>query len=194
MKRLPFKVGLFFCIWYEIAAELRLDGNTAFWVGLAALLGLWVFVRVALQAIGLIGPYAFGLLMRSGLWLTLYWWMAPAWLATQPWSYVVAALVLLMALGALSRWWIEREFMRHGQAIYRAYSVTTVLALFSALGLAMWSMKTSGSLWPLIGYALLPVIPFHFGWGLISPRGPERSDARMGDEKSFRRAGFSKDV
>jgi hypothetical protein len=194
MKRLLFKIGLFVCLWYEIAAELRLDGNTAFWVGLAVLVGLWVFVRVALQAIGLIGPYAFGLLMRSGLWLTLYWWMAPAWLAIQPWSYVVAALVLLVALGALSRRWIEREFVRHGEAIYRAYSAMTVLALLTTLGLAMWSMKTSGSLWPLIGYALLPVIPFHFGWGLITPRGPERSDARMGDEKSFRRAGFSRDV
>ena len=188
-----FKLGLFVCIWYEIAAELRLDGDTAFLVG-AAMWGFgWFAVRMLGQAIGLLGPSNVGLLLQAALWAALFWWFAPSSLRAQPIIFEIGIVVMLMVVGGLARNQFERLRARHGEALWRAHSGALVAAVLGSLFLVMIALRQFGSVWPLIGYGLLLLLPFGFGWRLMPRASKARADAKVGDEASFRDAGLSEE-
>lgn len=193
MNQLIFKLGLFFCIWYEIAAELHLDGDTAFIVGIAAWFGCRFAVRIAAQAIGLLGPNVFGLILQVGLWMLLFWWFAPATIRAQPVIFVLGAVAVLALAGARCRQMFERQCSLHGSSVWRAHSGPVVAGILGLLLVCMMSLRHWGSLWPLVAYALLPGIPFSLGWRQVRSPSPDRPDAKVGNEEAFRDAGLSEE-
>lgn len=193
MKRFWFKLGLFFCIWLEIAAELHIGGDAALVIGI----GLWFAARFAVQiamhALGLLGPTVFGLCVQGLIWLTLFWWWAPAVLWAQPWGFVLGGVAIVALMGAAGRRAFERERFRHGKNLWRAHSVLVVAALLGAVALGMGASLRWYSLWPLAGYGLLVALPFGVGWRMVPLIQNTRADARMGTAEGFRKAGYSEE-
>lgn len=193
MNRMLFKLGLFVCIWYEIAAELHLDGDTAFLVG-AAVMGFgWFALRMLGQAIGLLGPSNVGLLLQAGLWAALFWWFAPLSLRAQPVIFEIGIVVMLIVAGGAARHQFERQHERFGDAMWRAHSGAVVVAILASLFLLMAALRHFGSVWPLVGFGLLLLLPFGFGWRMKLPASRARADAKVGDQETFRDAGLSEE-
>ncbi len=193
MKRLIFKFGLFICIWSEIATELRLDGDTAFLVGVVVFCASWFAVRIAGHVLGLMGPSAFGLLVQSIVWAVLFWCFAPRALRELPLLSDITAIVILGLAGARSRQLFERELRLRGAELWRAHSGIVMACIFGTLLVTMVSLRLWGSIWPLIAYSLLIVIPFGFGWRTVGVGSPDRADAKFGDEEGFKDAGLSEE-
>lgn len=193
MKRLIFKLGLFICIWYEIATELRIDGDTAFLVGIAAFCVSRFAVRIAGHALGMFGPSAFGLLVQTALWAVLFWCFTPTALRELPLLCDITAFTVLGIAGARSRQLFERERLLRGAEFWRVYSGVLVAGILGTLLIAMTSLRQSGSIWPLLAYVLLVLIPAGFGWRMVGPVSPERADAKVGDRDDFKAAGLSEE-
>jgi hypothetical protein len=193
MKRLLFKLGLFFCIWLEIAAELHIDGDTALVIGIALWFAARFAVQIAAHALGLLGPTVFGLVVQGLVWIALFWWWAPAVLRALPWGFVLGGVGLIALAGAASRRGCERARTCHGENIWRAHSVAVVAVLLSAVALGMGASLRWYSLWPLAGYGLLLVLPFGVGWRMVPLLHDARVDARMGTAEGFRSAGYSEE-
>jgi hypothetical protein len=191
MKRMLFKVGLFICIWYELAAELHMSGDAALVWGIVVWCVGSISVRLASQAIGLLGPGPVALLFQTLVWLVLFFWQAPAFLRAQSFVTISAGVVAIALAGAGARKLKEAEYRRYGKGFWHRHSAAAVLTLFGTLGLCTFSLRQWGSLWPLIGYFSLFVIPFNIGWRRVSASGANRADAKVGDAGSFRDAGLS---
>lgn len=191
MRRFWFKLGLFFCIWLEVAAELHIGGEAALVSGIALWFAARFVVQIAGHVLGLLGPTVFGLCVQGLIWIALCWWWAPAVLWAQPWGFVLGGLGLIALVGAAGRRVFERERLRHGKNILRVHSVTVVAALFGAVALGMGASLGWYSLWPLVGYGLLLYLPFGIGWRIVPLVADARIDARMGSAKGFSDAGVS---
>jgi hypothetical protein len=109
----------------------------------------------------------------------------------QPWGFVLGEIGLIALAGAASRRAFERERLRHGKNTWRVHSVAVVVALLGAVALGMGASLHWYSLWPLAGYGLLLYLPFGVGWRMVPLIQDARVDARMGEAKSFRAAGYS---
>jgi hypothetical protein len=125
--------------------------------------------------------------------MLLFWWFAPATLRAQPVIFEIGAVVVLALAGARCRQQFEREYLLHGAAVWRAHSGVVVASLFGVLLILMMSLRHWGSLWPLVAYALLLGIPLGFGWRMVRPPSPDRPDAKVGNEETFRDAGLSEE-
>jgi hypothetical protein len=192
-NRLFFKLALLVCLWYEIAVELHLDSNTAFFIAMLLVFGGWFALRMSGQLVGMLGPRMLSLLVYSVLWLVLFWWFAPAVLLSLPLVLIVFALVALAMIGARCRVMFEQEWALRGKKLFSDHSAPVVGVILGGLLLAMVSLRAWHSLWPLVGYLLLPGLPFGFGWRMGGIGSPERADARLGDEETFRDAGLSEE-
>jgi hypothetical protein len=193
MNRLFFKLALLVCLWYEIAVELHLDSNTAFFIAMLVVFGGWFALRMSGQLVGMLGPRTLSLLVYSVLWLVLFWWFAPSVLSSLPLVLIVFALVALAMIGARCRLVFERERALRGKKLFSDHSAAVVGVILGGLLLAMVSLRTWHSLWPLLGYLLLLGLPFGFGWRMGGMGSPERADAKLGDEETFRDAGLSEE-
>jgi hypothetical protein len=193
MRHFWFKLVLFLCLWYEVAAELRLDGDRALLVTLA-IIGLgWFLLRMSGSLIGMLGPTMHRLLVGTVIWLLLFWWFAPNALKALPVAVLLAMALGVAALGARCRHWFELNHHRIDKAYLRNHSEVVLLTVFGTLGLIAFSLEYWGSLWPLIGCVMLPGLPFGFGWQLASQLAHKRADAKFGDKASFRDAGISEE-
>ena len=193
-QKLGFKIGLFVCVWYEVGRQLGLDGDTAFVITAVALVGGWLAMRMAGQLAGMLGPLTAALLVRLPVWLVLIWCVAPPLLATQPMIFKVIVFGLIALLAARGRHVFEQHRNDFTKEWLRAHSELVVLTVLLVLAGAGVGMRFAGSLWPLVGYALLPGIPFGFGWRAANPKLRNRSDAKMGSADSFRAAGVSEEA
>jgi len=192
-NRLFFKLGLLVCLWYEIAVELHLDSNTAFFVALLLVFGGWFALRMSGQLVGMLGPRTLSLLVHSMLWLVLFWAFAPSALLSLPVVLIVFALFALTMIGARSRLVFERERALRGKKLFSDHSALVVGVILGGLLLCMVALRTWHSVWPLVGYLLLPGLPFGFGWRMGGMPSPDRTDAKLGDEETFRDAGLSEE-
>jgi len=192
MKRLVVKFGLAVCLWYELMAEFHMESGTAFWAAMALVCFGWFAFRMSGPFIGSLGPKTLALLLQSVLWFVLLWWLAPPlWALPLPLDLFV--LVVLAVMGARSR--VRFELARDGllARLRRDYSGHIVGAVLLALSPCWISIRLWGSLWPLIGYALLPGLPFLFGWRMVTAPPHDKPDARVGDADDFRDAGLSEE-
>jgi hypothetical protein len=192
-NRLFFKLGLLVCLWYEIAVELRLDSNTAFFVALLLVFGGWFALRMSGQLVGMLGPRTLSLLVHSVVWLALFWSFAPSALLSLPLVLIAFGLFALTMIGARSRLIFERERALRGKKLFSDHSALAVGVILGGLFLCMVALRTWHSLWPLVGYVLLPGLPFGFGWRMGGMPSPDRVDAKLGDEETFRDAGLSEE-
>jgi hypothetical protein len=191
--RLFFKLGLLVCLWYEIAVELHLDSNTAFFVALLVVFGGWFALRMSGQFVGMLGPRTLSLLVHSVVWLVLFWVFAPSALLSLPLVLIAFVLFALAMIGARCRLVFERERALRGKKLFSDHSPLVVSVILSGLFIAMAALRTWHSLWPLIGYLALPGLPFGFGWRMGGMPSPDRVDAKLGDEETFRDAGLSEE-
>jgi hypothetical protein len=192
-NRFFFKLGLLVCLWYEIAVELHLDSNTAFFVALLVVFGGWFALRMSGQLVGMLGPRTLSLLVHGMVWLVLFWVFAPSVLLSLPLVLIVFALFALTMIGARCRLVFERERALRGKKLFSDHSALAVGVILGGLLLCMIALRTWHSLWPLVGYLLLPGLPFGFGWRMGGMPSPDRVDAKLGDEETFRDAGLSEE-
>jgi hypothetical protein len=193
MNRLFFKLALLVCLWYEIAVELHLDSNTAFFLAMLVVFGGWFALRMSGQLVGMLGPRTLSLLVYSVVWLVLFWAFAPGVLSSLPLVLIVFGLFALTMMGARCRVIFERERALRGKKLFADHSAVVVGVILGSLLLAMISLRTWHSLWPLLGYLLLPGLPFGFGWRMGGMASPDRADAKLGEEETFRAAGLSEE-
>ena len=193
MNRFTLKLLLFIALWYEIAAEFRIDADSALIWTLAVIFGGRFALRYAAQAAGLLGPFTVGLLLQAVLWMALLWWFAPSLFHALPLVFDGVILVALALIGARCRFLFEEHRRKHGRLVLADHSGLVLAAVFGALFACMLSMRLFGSLLPLLGYALLPGLPLSFGWRMAPLAAPERFDAKTGDAGSFFDAGLSED-
>lgn len=193
MRHLGLKLILFVAVWYELSVEFRLGPDVAFLATIGLLAGGWIALRLAGQAAMLMGPMTSGLLIQTLLWFVLLWWFAPALFHAMPIVFDLLIVAGLSLAGARCHFLYE-ERKRSGRKLDTAdHSVLIVLAVFGGLAACMVSLRQWGSLWPLVGYVLLPALPFAFGWRMAPLAAPERFDAKVGNADSFRDAGLSEE-
>lgn len=193
MRGLWFKLGLFLVLWYEVAAELRLDGDGSFLVAVLIIGMLWFGLRLAGQLLGMLGPNVQRFIVGLLAWLVLYWWFAPGALKALPLIYVLIGAGLLAIGTARIRHRLERyrpRLMRLRQHPRARWVIAGVCLTFA---LALGGLHEAGYLWTLIGQALLPGLPVVFGWHMAGTVGAARADAQFGDPRGFRDAGLSED-
>lgn len=193
MRPFWFKLGLFAFLWYEIAAELRLGGDQAFVIAVVVVGIGWFGLRMSGQLIAMLGPTMHRLLVGAVVWLILFWWFAPSALKALPVVVLLATAFGIAIAGARCRHWFELNRAKFDKAYLRDHSEAVLLAVFGPLGLTAFAFQAWGSLWPLFGYVLLPGLPFGFGWQLAGRLPHKRTDAKFGDEASFRDAGLSEE-
>jgi hypothetical protein len=193
MKRLTFKLGLFVVSWYEVGAELGLHPDTAFLVTLALFVGFGFARGIAGQIIGMIGPFTFGILLQAVLWIVLLWWLAPGVFHAMPFVFDLLIVLGLALVGARCRFLFEEHRAKHGPIELSEHSGLVLIVVFGALAACAFAMHRWGSLWPLLAYAALPVLPFSFGWRMGPLAAADRPDARFGSADDFRNAGLSED-
>ncbi len=193
MKWIAFRLGLFVVIWYELGVELRLHPDTAFFVTLALFVGFSFARGIAGQIIGMIGPLTFGILLQAVLWIVLLWWLAPGVFHAMPFVFDLAIVLGLALVGARCRYLFEERRAKHGPVDLSEHSGVVLIAAASVLGACIFAMQRWGSLWPLLAYAALPLLPFSFGWRVGPSASADRPDARFGNADDFRDAGLSED-
>lgn len=193
MKRIAFRLGLFVVVWYELGVELGLHPDTAFFVTLALFVGFGFARGIAGQIIGMIGPFTFGILLQAVLWIALLWWLAPRVFHAMPFVFDLAIVLGLALVGARCRYLFEERRAKHGPIDLSEHSGLVLLVVFGVLGACALAMHYWGSLWWLVGYALLPALPFSFGWRMGPLAAADRPDARFGNADDFRDAGLSED-
>lgn len=190
MPRRHLKIALFLLLWHEIAAQFRLGPDSAFTVTPMLFFGGSVVRWYALELAGLSQHLmTAALLWRGALWLTVYGWLAPAIVHTLPLSFTAGGCVGLALLGARARAEFDRRGHEFGKAFFRAHSEHVVAALIATLTIAGMTRHASGSVLPLLGCALLPGLPFSFGWEAASPRAQARVDAAFGEEEMWHDVG-----
>jgi hypothetical protein len=194
MKRLAFRIWLFVIVWYEVAAEFRIGADMAFVVTLALLGGLWVARVLVAQSASLFGPVTSGLVLLLVLWFVLFWWLAPAAFQLVPFVFDVLIFVALVLAGARCRFLVDEYRANGGKIVPAEHSELVLAVTFGTLTLCMFAMNHWGTLWPLVGLALLPALPIAFGWRMGPVAAAARSDARMGDRDAFRDAGLSDEL
>jgi hypothetical protein len=110
-----------------------------------------------------------------------------------PLVLIAFALFALAMIGASCRLGFERERALRGKKLFSDHSALVVGVILGGLFLCMVALRTWHSLWPLVGYLLLPGLPFGFGWRMGGMPSPDRVDAKLGDEETFRDAGLSEE-
>jgi hypothetical protein len=193
MRSIWIKLVLFLCLWYEIAAELHLDGDRSFVLALVVVVLGWFGLRMSGHLIGMLGPNMHRLIVLLVVWLILFWWFAPAVLKALPVVFILAGALAIAVAGARCRHQFELHRHKLDKAYLREHSVVLVALVFAALVPIFFSVHRWGSVWPIIGYTLLPGLPFSFGWQMAVRVGPQRSDAKFGDKDAFRDAGLSEE-
>jgi hypothetical protein len=193
IKSLTFKLGLFVLVWYELVVEFHLNPDTAFFVMLALVAGFAFARGVAAQIVTLVRPFTFGLLLQALLWIGLLWWMAPGVFTAIPFVLDLLIVLGLALIGARCRHLYEDYRQKHGFPKFSEHSGLVLLVVFGTLGACIAALQFWGSLWPLLGYALLPALPFSFGWRMGPLAAAERPDAKLGDAEAFRDAGLSEE-
>jgi hypothetical protein len=109
-------------------------------------------------------------------------------------AFVVAILLagLLAMVGAGGRMLFERVRTARAVRLWADHPFVVIGATVTA-ALALVGVGTvDGRL--LVGavvYGLPPAVPVFFGWRMTLPVGPERADAKLGNARMFRAAGFS---
>ena len=180
-------------IWYALSVEIGVPGGAALYVGLFVVFVGWIAASLPGQLFRMLGPRTQSLLMHVFVWFVVFWWFTPPAIFDLPLPLHFFVLYALAMGGARARALFEREKLRLGAKLYAEHSGLLVASLLGGLLLVMVTLRTWHSLWPLIILALLPGIPFSFGWRMGSPESPERADAKLGDEETFRDAGLSED-
>lgn len=193
MRSIWIKLALFLCLWYEVAAELHLDGDRSFVISLTIVALGWMALRMSGSLAGLLGPNVHRLLVGTVAWLMLFWWFAPPLLKAQPVVFVLAGAGAIAVGAAKFRHWFEAEGHKLGKAFLRDHSQYVVGGMVAGLSALFLSQQYWGSIWTVIGYALLPGLPFAFGWQMAELAKRARFDAKVGDEESFREAGMSEE-
>lgn len=137
------------------------------------------------------GPLTFGLLVQVVLWFGLLWWFAPALFHGVPLVFELLIVVALALAGARCRFLYEEQRRRGRKFVPAEHSEAVLVVVFGGLAACMVALHQWGSLWPIVGYVLLPALPFGFGWRMAPIAAPERFDAKVGDASAFRDAGLS---
>ncbi|MCP3439801.1 hypothetical protein [Bradyrhizobium sp. CCGUVB14] len=176
-----------------MAAELHLDGDRSFVISLTIVALGWMALRMSGSLAGLLGPNVHRLLVGTVAWLMLFWWFAPPLLKAQPVVFVLAGAGAIAVGAAKFRHWFEAEGHKLGKAFLRDHSQYVVGGMVAGLSALFLSQQYWGSIWTVIGYALLPGLPFAFGWQMAELAKRARFDAKVGDEESFREAGMSEE-
>lgn len=187
------KAVLFFAAWYEVMAEMHLDGDTAFIVTAFAMFVGWLALRMRGELAAMLGPLTTGLLLRAGLWLLLLWWLSPSWLGGQPIVFQVIGFGMLVFAGGRARREFEARRTLLTKAELRKHSEWVLFVALGLPALAAMAWHAFGSAFVLLGYALLPGIPLQFGWQAAITARKTHTDARMGTDDSFREAGVSEE-
>jgi hypothetical protein len=193
MRSIWLKLALFLFLWYEIAAELRLDGDRSFVLSVVIVCVGWFMFRMSGSLVTLFGPNTQRLVIGTVVWLALFWWFAPPVLKAQPIVFVLAGAAGIAVGAARFRHWLngggrilcERKLREHS-----SLAVGTMLAALSALFL---SQQFWLSIWSVVGYVLLLGLPFGFGWQMAELAAARRFDAKVGKEEEFRNAGYSEE-
>lgn len=194
MRNLVFKFSLFVVVWYEVAVEFRLGGDLAFMVTLALLGCCWLAWRMSLQAAGLLGPVTSGALLQGVLWIGLFWWLAPAVFQAVPFVFDLLIFAGLVLAGARCRFLYD-DYRQQGRRIVLAdHSEFVLIGAATLMTGCMLALRNWGSLWPLVGLALLPALPFAFGWRMAPVAAAARHDAKVGNSDAFRDAGLSDEI
>jgi len=188
-----FKVILFLCVWYEIAVELHVSDGVA--LGIAILiLAAWRYMpRLIGHFFYSLGPLTCGLLAGLVFWLVVYWLVAPHWLREIPMMLTLGGAALLALIGARCRGLVLFHGVGQLKAKLREHSGLVLLLALAVTCSCFYAVRHMESAWVLVGYAALPGLPFWTGWQLAQGAGPTRPDAKFGDARTFRDAGFSED-
>jgi hypothetical protein len=186
MRGLLLKVGFLLAIWYEVAAELRVGGGTAFVITLLGLCTLMMLVRLPGQVLAMIGPTVFQFVGPILVWFALASWLMPRAVTSFPALALLAAGLLTTAGAAIHylvthypQWFEPRWPMIQG-----AVSPLGCGVLWAANHFAIGILS-------LFVIAALLLMPLRVGWRFIAPATAERYDAKMGNHESFRRDGYS---
>jgi hypothetical protein len=189
MRGLLLKVGFLLAIWYEVAAELRVGGGTAFVITLLGLCTLMMLVRLPGQVLAMIGPTMFQFIAPMIVWVGLAWWLMP----TAFTSFPALALIfagLLATIGAATHYLVTcypQWFETRWPMIKGAVSPLGCGVLWLANHFAIGALS-------LIVMAALLLMPLRVGWRFIAPATAERFDAKMGNHENFRRDGYSDEL
>jgi hypothetical protein len=187
------KFAVLLGIWYQISLAIGMNGGAALYVGLLIIFVGWVATSLPGQVFRMLGPRTQSLVVHGLIWLFVFWWMTPPAIFDLPLLLHGFVLYALAMAGARGRRVYERERSRLREKLYAEYSGLVVAGLFGGLLLLMVALRTWHSVLPLLLIALLPGIPFHFGWRMGTPESPERADAKLGEAEDFRDAGLSEE-
>lgn len=185
MRVLLIKLGLFLAVWYEIATELGLSGGTAIVVTLLICGGAMMLLRLPGQILSAVGPRAIVWVGPLVIWLGLAWWLVPGLFTRYP-ALTLTVPLGLGLLGAAAHYAVSRYPGWFGRVrlILRALLVPVIAVL---LGLAS---QIPDGLLKLGVVTLLVLMPMRHGWRFIGPVSPHKFDARMGEARGFRGAGY----
>ncbi|MHB8267433.1 hypothetical protein [Bradyrhizobium sp.] len=180
-------------IWYELSMALGINGGAALYIALLVVFIGWLATSLPGQVFRMLGPRTQSLVVHGLIWLFIFWWMTPPAIFELPLALHGFVLYALALAGARARRVYERERSRLREKLYAEHSGLIVAGLFGGLLLVMMALRTWHSVLPLLLCALLPGIPFHYGWRMGAPDSPERADAKLGDAEDFRNAGLSEE-
>jgi hypothetical protein len=185
MRAIWIKLVLFLCLWYEVSVELGLSGATAVVVTLLICGGALMLLRLPGQLLATLGPRMIVWAAPLAVWLGLAWWLVPGLFTRYP-ALTVTVPVGLGLLGAGAHYVVSRYPGWFGRArpVLRALLVPIIVAL---LGLAS---QVPDGLLRLCVVTLLVLMPMRYGWRFIGPVAPHKFDAKMGDARGFRGAGY----
>jgi hypothetical protein len=187
------KFAVLLGIWYEVSTIVGINGGAALYIALLVVFVGWLATSLPGQVFRMLGPRTQSLVVHGLIWLFIFWWFTPAAIFDLPLVLHGFVLYVLAMAGARARRVYERERSRLREKLYAEHSGLIVAGLFGGLLLVMMALRTWHSVLPLLLCALLPGIPFHYGWRMGAPESPERADAKVGDAEDFRAAGLSEE-
>jgi hypothetical protein len=191
VRKIHIKLGLFLLLWHEIDAFFQWGANLSCLATLVLFFGASVVRATGIEIAGMTGPVTACLVTHLVLWLVIYFSLAPRIVFDLPISFT-GALWVMVALGGA---WCRSAFFVWIQDIDAQWiqdrSETTVKLLMGTLTLCCWAQIQWGSVLPLIGFVLLPGLPFSFGWLAVTPVAGFRFDAQFGAQDMFHDVGAS---
>ncbi|HEY7387103.1 MAG TPA: hypothetical protein VH640_01250 [Bryobacteraceae bacterium] len=191
MRPVHVKIGLFVFLWHEITVCFACGADLACLATVAVFFGAAIVRATGIEIAGMTGPVTAAFVQHGVLWLVVYFWLAPGFVRNLPISITLAGFVAMAFVGA----WSRRAFFVWIQDIdgqwFRDRSEAVVGTAMGGVAVAGLAHYHCGSILPLVGYILLPGLPFSFGWLAVTPAMRFRFDAQFGDNDTFHDIGAS---